>query len=48
MEMNSSGWVKKMSIKYNAKVTAQYKREQFTQDIKTESTWTLLGRYKWN
>jgi len=37
-----------MSIEYNAKVTAQYKREQFTQEIKTESTWTLLGRYKWN
>lgn len=48
MEMNSSGWVKKVTLKYNAKVTAQYKREQFTQEIKTESTWTLLGRYKWN
>ncbi|MGA1434044.1 MAG: hypothetical protein ACO34C_00945, partial [Candidatus Kapaibacteriota bacterium] len=48
MEMNSSGWVKKVTLKYNAKVTAQYKREQFTQDINTETTWTLLGRYKWN
>jgi hypothetical protein len=48
MEMNSSGWVKKVTLKYNAKVTAQYKREPFTQEIKTESTWTLLGRYKWN
>jgi hypothetical protein len=48
MEMNSSGWVKKVTLKYNAKVTSQYKREQFTQDIATETTWTLLGRYKWN
>ena len=48
MEMNSSGWVKKVTLKYNAKVSAQYKREQFTQDIGTETTWTLLGRYKWN
>jgi len=48
MEMNSSGWVKKVTLKYEAKVTSQYKRESFTQDIKTETTWTLLGRYKWN
>lgn len=48
MEMNSSGWVKKVTLSYTAKVTAQYKREPFTQDIKTESTWTLLGRFKWN
>ena len=48
MEMNSSGWVKKVSLKYKANVSAQYKREQFTQEITTEATWNLLGRYKWN
>ena len=47
MDINSSGWVKKVEINYMANVESQYKREVFNQTIETKSVWTLLGRYKW-
>jgi hypothetical protein len=47
LDLTPRGTIKKQELTYNADIEAKYKLENFTQNIQTTVSCTLLGQFKW-